>query len=76
MGIKKVQINPHDIKKFKNLYFDKFGVLLESKEAETSLTILISHLQVIYKPITSRQIKGICLGNENGYIYEKNTKND
>lgn len=54
-----MQIRPHDIKRFKNLYLDKFGLVLDNNQAETSLLFLISQIEKVYQPISQTQLISI-----------------
>ncbi len=48
-------INKSDIKKFKQLYKDKFDIELDDQTAYKKLSLLVLQMETIYKPITKQQ---------------------
>ena len=51
-----MELTVADIKEFKRLYKRHFGVSLSNKEAQYKLRMLVKQLELVYQPITERQL--------------------
>lgn len=59
-------VTPTDVNKFQQAYSRRFGIELEGFEARAKLELLVRHMEIIYQPITTEQLKAVNV-NENSY---------
>lgn len=52
-----MDITAADIKQFKELYAEKFGIELTDKMARVKLPMLVRQVEIVYKPLTNEQWK-------------------
>jgi len=55
-GLNHMQFSPQDIKSFKTMYKKAFNQNLDDKEAYDKATNLIRIFQLVYKPITQKEM--------------------
>ena len=55
-GLNHMQFTPQDIKSFKAMYKKAFNQSLDDKEAYDKATNLIRIFQLVYKPITQKEL--------------------
>lgn len=53
-----------DVREFQALYTKTFGVDLKSFDARTKLELLVRQMELVYQPITKKQLQSINV-NEN-----------
>ncbi len=63
-----MQLAPSDIKQFKLLYKKHFGIVLDSKQAQRKLALLVRQLEITYRPITKAQADKYGDGAERGKV--------
>ena len=61
-------VTPADVREFQVLYTKTFGVDLKPFEARTKLELLVRQLELVYQPITKKQLQSI---NENENTNDK-----
>ena len=55
-------VTPADIHEFQTAYSNRFGIELDTFEARTNLEQLVRLVELVYQPITKKQLQSI---NEN-----------
>ena len=60
-----MQLVSSDIKQFQSLYKKHFGVVLNAKQAERKLALLVRQLEIAYRPVTKKQAEKY--GNGDSY---------
>ena len=55
-------VTPADVREFQRLYTKRFGVDISTNDARTKLELLVRQLELIYRPISKKQLQSI---NEN-----------
>ncbi len=61
-------VTPADIHEFQRAYSNRFGIELDNFEARTKLELLVRQLELVYQPITKKQLQRI---NVNEKTYEQ-----
>jgi len=57
-------VTPADVREFQTLYTSKFAIDLSRKDARTKLLLLVRQMELVYQPITKKQLQRINV-NEN-----------
>lgn len=63
-----------DIKKFKGLYVKYFNIKLSDTEARTKLSLLVRQMEIVYQPITKKQLAELFERDEKTRNEEANNK--
>ncbi len=63
-----------DIKKFKELYIKYFNIKLNDAEARTKLSLLVRQMEIVYQPITEKQLAELFERDEKKRSDEANNK--
>lgn len=61
-------VTPADVREFQALYTKTFGIDLETFDARTKLELLVCQMELVYQPITKKQLQSI---NENEKTNDK-----
>ena len=56
-----MQLLGSDIKKFKDLYREKFNIDLDDNEARRKLSLLVRQVEIVYQPITVQQLENLII---------------
>lgn len=66
-----MDIAPADIKRFKELYVKHFNMELSDKMAHIKLSMLVRQMEIVYAPVTAKQVKE--LRNLDEDVHDKTT---
>lgn len=59
-----MHLTDKDIAKFQALYKEKFDIELDKQTARKKLSLLVRQMEVVYQPITKKQLDGLIKSNE------------